>query len=171
MYYFRHNDCIPHFRVDAGAIYQIELPGSHLVQRTTLLGKMSVVYEPRNFIHEGSYPPIDDHHHDPTPDTDRFPDPSDAVVNELATTVATFTAPPPPHFVDTAEPRLDLPAPTTSTTTVSKENSPTATTPQRIKAIPKPDREVTKNSEGKFICTWPGCSEEPREFTRKCEWK
>lgn len=135
---------------------------------------MSVVYEPRNFIHDGSYPPIDDHHHhhhhETTPDADRFTDPTDAVVNELATTVATFTAPP-PQFVDT-EPRLDLPTVATSnTTSLPKEDSPTATTPQRIKAIPKPDREVTRNLEGKFICTWPGCTEEAKEFGRKCEWK
>ncbi|KAL2129607.1 hypothetical protein VTI74DRAFT_7541 [Chaetomium olivicolor] len=132
---------------------------------------MSVVYEPRNFIHDGSYPPIDDHHHDPTPDTDRFTDPSDAVATELASSVATFTAPPPP-YVDTTEPRLELPAapaPTT-TTTASKETSPSATTPQRSKSIPKPDREVTRNLEGKFICTWPGCTEEAKEFTRRCEW-
>ncbi|KAL2160615.1 hypothetical protein VTH06DRAFT_1303 [Thermothelomyces fergusii] len=131
---------------------------------------MSVVYEPRNFIHDGSYPPMDDNH-DPSPEADRFTDPADAVVNELATTVATFTA---PHsqFVDTPEPpRLDLPAaPSTAATSPPKEESPNATTPQRVKAIPKPDREVTRNLEGKFICTWPGCSEEPKEFTRKCEW-
>ncbi|KXX73801.1 Cell wall transcription factor ACE2 [Madurella mycetomatis] len=127
---------------------------------------MSVVYEPRAFIHEGSYPPIDDHHHDPTSDADRFPDPSDAVVNELAT-VATFTAPPAP-FVDTAaETRIDIPA---ATSAISKEESPAATTPHRIKAIPKPDREVTRNQEGKFICTWPGCTEEAKEFGRRCEW-
>lgn len=132
---------------------------------------MSVVYEPRNFIHDGSYPPIDDHHHDTTPDADRFTDPTDAVVNELATTVATFTAPPPP-FVDTTEPpRLELPAPSPPTTTIPKEDSPTVTTPQRIKAIPKPDREITRNLEGKYICTWPGCTEETKEFGRKCEWK
>lgn len=132
---------------------------------------MSVVYEPRNFIHDGGYPPIDDPH-DATEDVDRFSDPSDAVVNELANTVATFTAPP-QTFVETAEPPLDLTtAPATATTTsASKENSPTATTPQRIKAIPKPDREVTRNLQGKFVCTWAGCAEEPREFSRKCEWK
>ncbi|KAK3299162.1 uncharacterized protein B0H64DRAFT_415546 [Chaetomium fimeti] len=131
---------------------------------------MSVVYEPRSFIHDGGYPPMDDHH-DPSPDADRFTDPTDAVVNELATTVATFTA---PHsqFVDATEPRLDLPVgpPPATTTTAVKEDSPIATTPQRIKAIPKPDREVTRNLEGRFICTWPGCAEEPKEFVRKCEW-
>jgi len=126
-------------------------------------GKMSVVYEPRSFIHDGGYPPMDDHH-DPTPDADRFADPTDSVVGDLAS-VATFNAPAPP-FVDTTEPGLDL-----STASLPKEDSPTATTPTRIKAIPKPDREVTKNPEGKFVCIWPGCSEEIREFGRKCEWK
>jgi hypothetical protein len=123
-------------------------------------GKMSVVYEARNFIHDGGYPPMD-HDHDPTPDADRFPDPSDSV--DLAS-VATFNAPPPP-FIDAAETRLDL-----TTAPLQKEDSPTVTTPSRIKAIPKPDREVTKNAEGKFVCIWQGCTEEVREFGRKCEW-
>ncbi|KAK0719931.1 hypothetical protein B0H67DRAFT_484330 [Lasiosphaeris hirsuta] len=123
---------------------------------------MSVVYEHRNFIHDGSYPPMDDHH-DPTPDADRFADPNDSVVNDLAT-VATFNAPP-PTFVDTPDNRLDL-----NTSSLPKEDSPTVTTPSRIKAIPKPDREVTKNVEGKFVCTYPGCTEDIREFGRKCEW-
>ncbi len=141
------------------------------MQGTAVFGKMSVVYEPRSFIHDSGYPTMDDHH-ETSPDPDRFTDPTDAVVNELASTVATFTTPH-PQFVDTSEPQLELPiVPTAATTTsTSKEDSPTATTPQRIKAIPKPDREVTRNLEGKFICTWPGCAEEPKEFTRKCEWK
>lgn len=139
------------------------------MRRIAVVGKMSVVYEPRSFIHDSGYPTMDDHH-DTTPD--RFTDPTDAVVNELASTVATFTTPI-PQFVDTSEPQLELPTVTiaATTTSTSKEDSPTATTPQRIKAIPKPDREVTRNLEGKFICTWPGCAEEPKEFTRKCEWK
>lgn len=113
-------------------------------------------------MHDGSYPPIDDHH-DATSDADRFADPTDSVVGDLAS-VATFNAPSTP-FADTADTRLDLAA-----AALAKEDSPTATTPSRIKAIPKPDREVTKNIEGKFVCTWPGCSEDIREFGRKCEW-
>lgn len=42
--------------------------------------------------------------------------------------------------------------------------------PSRSKPIPKPDREVTKGEDGKFICTWPGCTEDVRVFSRKCEW-
>lgn len=126
-------------------------------------GKMSVVYEPRSFLHDGGYPPMDEHH-DSTPDADRFADPSDSVVAELAS-VATFNAPTVP-FTDPAEPRLDL-----NTAPIPKEDSPSATTPSRIKAIPKPDREVTKNPDGKYVCSWQGCTEEVREFNRKCEWK
>ncbi|KAI1389575.1 uncharacterized protein F4822DRAFT_205314 [Hypoxylon trugodes] len=40
----------------------------------------------------------------------------------------------------------------------------------RRRPIPKPHREVTKNREGKFCCTFPGCSEKVKTFTRKCEW-
>ncbi len=123
---------------------------------------MSVAYESRGYIHDGSYPAIDDHH-ETSPDADRFADPTDSVVNELAS-VATFNAP--TAFIDTSEPRLDL-----STATLTKEDSPTATTPSRSKAIPKPDREVTKNGDGKYVCTWPGCTEDVKQFGRKCEWK
>ncbi|KAK3684736.1 hypothetical protein B0T22DRAFT_481772 [Podospora appendiculata] len=125
---------------------------------------MSVVYESR-YMHDSNgsviYPALDDHH-DPTPDAERFTDPSDSVVNSLAT-IATFNAPPP--FGDTSETHLNLGAPSPA-----KEDSPTASTPQRIKAIPKPDREITKNAEGKYVCSWQGCTEDVREFGRKCEW-
>ena len=144
---------------------------------------MSVtVFEPR-YPHDGTsqafYPTLDDdHHHDATSDADRFTDPTDSVVTNLAS-IATYNAPT-ATFVDTTEHRLDdtrledhqlddtrldgLPSP-------GKEESPTATTPQRVKSIPKPDRTVVKNAEGKYVCSWPGCTEDTREFGRKCEWK
>jgi len=40
----------------------------------------------------------------------------------------------------------------------------------RSKPIPKPDREVTKGEDGRFVCNWTGCTEEMRSFNRKCEW-
>ncbi|KAK4223875.1 cell wall transcription factor ACE2 [Podospora fimiseda] len=139
---------------------------------------MSVVYEPRNFIHEGAYPPIDDHHHhhDPTPDTDRFTDPNDTVENELVQVANSFVPTPPP-YVDTKEyvenapepPRMELGSLVDGLPPV-KEPSPISTTPQRTKAIPKPLREETKNGEGKYICTWPSCTDDVKEFARKCEW-
>ncbi|KAM7196502.1 hypothetical protein V8F20_006976 [Naviculisporaceae sp. PSN 640] len=141
---------------------------------------MSVTVFESRFSHDGTsqafYPSLDDEHHDTT-DAERFTDPTDPVVTNLAT-IATFNAPT-TTFVDTTEHRLDdtrlddhqldqsrleeLASP-------PKEDSPTATTPQRIKPIPKPDRQVLKNAEGKYVCSWPGCTEETREFGRKCEW-
>ncbi|KAK4192939.1 cell wall transcription factor ACE2 [Podospora australis] len=166
---------------------------------------VSVVYELRNPMHEGSggYPNMDDHHHhDATAELDRYTaDPNDSVVNDLAQ-VAHFTAPQPhspsPEFVDEKvfevdatrhlaevpeQDRIELPpihAPLHSLSSppsshavsmpLHKDDSPTATTPQRSKAIPKPQREETKNNEGKFVCTYLGCMEDVREFGRKCEW-
>jgi hypothetical protein len=40
----------------------------------------------------------------------------------------------------------------------------------RSKPVPKPDRTVTKDENGRFLCSWPGCTEEVRDFGRKCEW-
>jgi hypothetical protein len=45
-----------------------------------------------------------------------------------------------------------------------------APSPGRSKPIPKPDREVTKGEDGRFVCNWAGCTEEIRAFNRKCEW-
>lgn len=130
--------------------------------------KMSVVYEARNFIHDGNYPSMGDpQEHDRDPDADRFTDPNDAVVSELASVTSAYNAP--PHILsepDTRmEARLDLPA------SPMKDSSPSAATPQRLKAIPKPERDVTKNADGKFVCTWPNCVEAVKVFSRKCEWK
>jgi hypothetical protein len=51
----------------------------------------------------------------------------------------------------------------------TKEESD-APSPGRSKPIPKPDREVTKGDDGRYVCTWVGCTEEVRTFNRKCEW-
>ncbi|KAH7633236.1 hypothetical protein B0T09DRAFT_355218 [Sordaria sp. MPI-SDFR-AT-0083] len=48
--------------------------------------------------------------------------------------------------------------------------TPVAPSSGRIKPIPKPVRQATKNAEGKFVCLWPGCVEDIKEFGRKCEW-
>jgi hypothetical protein len=42
--------------------------------------------------------------------------------------------------------------------------------PGRLRPIPKPEREITKTEEGKYICMWQGCTEDQRLFNRKCEW-
>jgi hypothetical protein len=45
-----------------------------------------------------------------------------------------------------------------------------APSPGRSKPIPKPDREVTKGEDGRYVCNWAGCTEDVRSFNRKCEW-
>lgn len=45
-----------------------------------------------------------------------------------------------------------------------------APSPGRSRPIPKPAREVTKGEDGRFVCAWPGCTEEMKTFNRKCEW-
>jgi hypothetical protein len=152
---------------------------------------MSVVYEPRTFIHDGTYPPIGDPEHDHNDDpSGRYPSPE---VPELGP-----YNPPPPMMSDDRGllgderalmqddsvsvvadvARLDLPAPPISLPpTLSDPVAPMlddtepSTPATRIKPIPKPDREVTKANDGKFYCTFHGCTEEVRVFTRKCEWK
>lgn len=48
------------------------------------------------------------------------------------------------------------------------EDESDAPSPGRSKPIPKPCREVTKGVDGRYVCTWIGCTEE--SFARKCEW-
>ncbi|KAI0871500.1 hypothetical protein GGS24DRAFT_57470 [Hypoxylon argillaceum] len=43
-------------------------------------------------------------------------------------------------------------------------------TQTRMRPVPKPERTVVQNPEGKFICTWHNCSSPIKEFRRKCEW-
>lgn len=150
---------------------------------------MSVVYEPRSFMHDGSYPPIGDPDHDHADDPRvQFPSPdvsdlgpyslpasmsaddrsmmSDALASEavmvsdaqLNMTSASALASLPSNLPDT------LPS-------NDKEDSDAATTSARSKCIPKPDRDVQKQADGKFYCTFPGCTEDTQVFGRKCEWR
>ncbi|KAI0095847.1 hypothetical protein GGR51DRAFT_569100 [Nemania sp. FL0031] len=51
----------------------------------------------------------------------------------------------------------------------TKPRAPKTTQP-RMKPIPKPVRQVTKNREGRFICTWTTCTAAIKDFARMCEW-
>ena len=42
--------------------------------------------------------------------------------------------------------------------------------PGRSKPVPKPDRPITKDANGRFYCDWPNCTEAVKDFGRKCEW-
>ncbi|KAI6464625.1 hypothetical protein MCOR16_001532 [Pyricularia oryzae] len=235
---------------------------------------MSVAYEPRNFIHDGSYPPIGDthdmtdlqgvhevhdvheshsvheahevHEHHEVHDTHDLPDVHDVhavhelqaaqgvadvtdvtdlqdphelhdpqnvhevqhevhevhdvhdvhdvhelqaddgaqfddadVVTELAAAVNGYHDHGPEQLMGEPEQRMvlvhglpDVPEPPQMSPemVVKEAESPQPTAAPRMKAIPKPARQATKNLTGKFICTWPNCNEEIREFSRKCEW-
>jgi hypothetical protein len=166
-------------------------------------GKMSVVYEPRNFIHDGAYPP------DPTGDpNDRYADADESDLGPFN--------PPPPMLGDDRSmlsddrgllvdasatvpdgSSLDISVGVPKSLTAELQEavdglhdvlhnhasadkaspevptpSPEATTPSsRVKPIPKPDRDVAKNADGKYYCNFQGCTEDNQVFSRKCEWR
>jgi len=121
---------------------------------------MSLSYESRGFMPETSYSmnmaqdpqDQDEFKHDEPP---RYPSPpmppGDNPYNVQA--IAAATSP---------DVRLEMPE-------LPKEESD-APSP-RSKPVPKPDRMVTKDENGRFYCTWPGCTEDVRDFGRKCEWR
>jgi hypothetical protein len=105
--------------------------------------------------------------HDHNADSDRFTDPADAVADALAASGYHSTA---QMLEDAADARIEARLDGLSSSPM-KEDSPSSSSNQRVKPIPKPDREITKNVDGKFVCTWPNCTEDIKEFGRKCEWK
>jgi hypothetical protein len=68
-----------------------------------------------------------------------------------------------PGVEEAPEGRMDMP--------MEPKSESDAPSPGRSKPIPKPDREVTKDANGRFYCSWPGCTEEVKDFGRKCEWR
>ncbi|KAI1270606.1 hypothetical protein F5Y18DRAFT_17700 [Xylariaceae sp. FL1019] len=119
--------------------------------------KMAVVLESRRFGSSESYPSgVDNNdisHFNPlNPNGDPTLIPSDT-----PSPSATSLAP-------TTPPALQASSPNDSSHAASRKSS------SRMKAVPKPVREVVKNREGKYICNWPDCTEPAREFARKCEW-
>ncbi|KAI1125173.1 hypothetical protein F5Y10DRAFT_14122 [Nemania abortiva] len=51
----------------------------------------------------------------------------------------------------------------------TKTGAPKSTQP-RMKPIPKPQRQIVKNREGRFVCNWHDCHAAVKDFARKCEW-
>lgn len=123
-------------------------------------GNMSLSYEPRNFPVEYPQPVMHDPHQG-----------QDDMHNQ-------YPSPPPPHSLSDhpynthpqeLDPAASLQIEDLPELPHSKDDSD-APSPGRSKPIPKPDREVTKGDDGRFVCKWPGCTEETRVFNRKCEW-
>lgn len=55
--------------------------------------------------------------------------------------------------------------------TEDKSDSENGASPGRSKPVPKPIRETTKDTNGRFYCNWPGCTEDVKDFGRRCEWR
>ena len=150
---------------------------------------MSVVYEARAIFQDGHYPNLVEHDHDhgadhhvsyASPDDVAIPDITgsygslaaslgedrnlmhdgmpDIDINSLAAsaTMASLTS--------------DLPDGLSSTPTLDEAESPAASS-GRSRCIPKPERDVQKQVDGKYYCTNAECTEDVRAFSRKCEWK
>ncbi|KAJ2985661.1 hypothetical protein NUW58_g5413 [Xylaria curta] len=125
--------------------------------------KMSVVYEqPRNPLPTRSYSsPGGGHDHDPVTGFNPLnPNGDPTLIQASSPTPSTNSLAP-------TTPTNDLPSP--NAFVQPKARAPKSTQP-RMKPIPKPQRPVVKNQEGKFICTWKDCDAAAKEFTRKCEW-
>ena len=67
------------------------------------------------------------------------------------------------------------PTPTPAAVPVTGSASPSSkanrSSGTRAQLIPKPDRTVSKHPDGKFYCTWDGCTEATMGFKRRCEWR
>ncbi|OIW23707.1 hypothetical protein CONLIGDRAFT_140702 [Coniochaeta ligniaria NRRL 30616] len=134
---------------------------------SSMMSSSQVAFEPRDFMHDGNYPPMGDHHV-PGPDADTSYVHHEAVANELADGVS-YNGAGVPSF-DGADDDLDLDTPPAQTLVQPTSPPNDGHLQQRVKAVPKPNRVAVKNADGKFVCDHPGCEEEVREFLRKCEW-
>lgn len=142
---------------------------------------MSVAYEPRSFHEDSPYAPVGENDHD----MNKYI--NEANVTDMANLAAATYEPAsgssPAVFDTSPSPALDLPPvvpPNVDPTNVPvRDLSPVAsnafgstqTPSHRIKPIAKPNREVTKSEDGKYICTWTECTEQVKKFQRKCEWR
>lgn len=118
-----------------------------------IYSNMSLSYESRSFMPESNYPMGMEHQAQEEMHT-RYPSPPPPLSENP------YNAPNLESPVDDAMENLpNLP---------SHESD--APSPGRSKPIPKPAREVTKGDNGRYFCSWVGCTEEIRDFARKCEW-
>jgi hypothetical protein len=96
-----------------------------------------------------------DHQHDLQQDHPRYPSPPPPL-SENPYNAQQATG-------ETPDSRMEMP--------MEQKSESDAPSPGRSKPVPKPDREVTKDASGRFYCSWPGCTEEVKDFGRKCEWR
>ncbi|KAI1086522.1 hypothetical protein F5B19DRAFT_479006 [Rostrohypoxylon terebratum] len=128
---------------------------------------MSVVYKNRDILTSDTYPSgIDGGDHDR--DAVRYsPVPPVHYMAYDGAENATLI-PPSPSSTDLSSPNILEPlSPPESLVAPSK---PDSNRMPRLGSIPKPERIETKNRDGLYYCTFPGCTEPVKTFPRKCEW-
>lgn len=144
-------------------------------------------------MHDPSYPPIGDpdpdshvsrmqyHSPDDVPDLSPYnasppmlPDDRSMIQEALANEAAVMVTDAGQLTMPTAAALVSLPSNLTTNSMPHNdrdEPEPVPPPPVRTKHIPKPEREVQKQADGKYYCTFPGCVEEVQVFNRKCEWR
>lgn len=141
---------------------------------------MSVAYEPRSFHEDSPYAPVGENDND----MNKFINEANVadMANLAAATYEPVNESSPAVFDASPSPALDLhpvgPPNVDPANVPVRDLSPAApdvfdsteARAHRIKPIAKPNREVTKSEDGKFICRWPDCTEPVKKFQRKCEW-
>jgi len=126
---------------------------------------MSVVYESRHLFHDGSYPNMGEPN-----ETDGLPQATDIGDLEAGfAAVANYNTAAAAAILADADSRTDM----VESPVAPKEDSPVSSPPAtgRTRAIPKPERQIHKNANGCYACTWPNCTEDVKEFNRRCEWR
>jgi hypothetical protein len=120
---------------------------------------MSLSYESRSFpMTESNYPQmevmLEDHQDQPgiQEQHNQYPSPPRAHISENP-----YQA---PHLAPSPDDGMEVP-------NLPSHESEAPTSPGRSKPIPKPDREVTKGPDGRYVCMYDNCTEEVRDFGRK----
>ncbi|KAI1492527.1 hypothetical protein F5X96DRAFT_677677 [Biscogniauxia mediterranea] len=137
---------------------------------------MSVVYETRSYLPSDPYPPnlgASDHGDDGDAASSRYsPNSMQDLVHFNQLRDDPTLVPPSPESPHHLHHLLAPPTPPEGLGSLHNHNrlESEGPAPPRIKPISKPDRVVLKNIDGKYCCTWPNCTDEVREFNRKCEW-
>ncbi|KAI0108211.1 hypothetical protein F4814DRAFT_48985 [Daldinia grandis] len=130
---------------------------------------MSVVFKDRAVLPSGPYPPGIDGRQDQEGESRFSPGPSihGLVGYSAGEEQVLLPVSPSSNGLDSPSP-FDQPlSPPESLSTPGHRHH---TRPPRLGPIVKPNRIANKNREGKFVCSFAGCTDDVKVFGRKCEW-
>ncbi|KAI0849313.1 hypothetical protein F5Y00DRAFT_71127 [Daldinia vernicosa] len=130
---------------------------------------MTIVTKDRTILLSCPYPPGIDGRQDQEGESRFSPGPSIHGLVEYGAGEEQVLLPgsPSSNGLDTPSP-FDQPlSPPESLSTPGHHHHPR---PPRLGPVVKPNRIVNKNREGKFVCSFAGCTDDVKVFNRKCEW-